>query len=212
MGATVAVNQRTVVHKKSEGTSVAMPDICLTQCGPPVVPIPYPNIGKSADLEGGARSVTADGQPLGHEQSFFSKTTGDEAGDKKGVSSGTTAGKAEFVSFSFDVSVEGKGVVRAGDLMVHNTKNTPPTPLMQPPLVQTIVDETPVIPEQGKVEIEVIGPFGEPMEGMVLDVDVDGKKERKTVMSRGQMFHVSDQDSVTLTVENKSITTQKKES
>ncbi|MBU1172247.1 MAG: DUF4150 domain-containing protein [Proteobacteria bacterium] len=177
MAATVAVNKRTVVHKKSDGTSVAFPDICLTQCGPPVVPIPYPNIGKSSDLDNGASTVTADGQPMGHEKSFFSKTTGDEAGDKKGVASGTTAAKAEFVSFSFDVFVEGKSVVRANDLMIHNNKNTPPTPLMQPPLVQQIVDETPEIPEQGKIEVEFIDPFGEKMSGVEFETEINGEKQ-----------------------------------
>jgi hypothetical protein len=201
MGATVAVNQRTVVHKNSGGTSVAFPDICLTQCGPPVIPIPYPNIGKSADLDNGAGTVKADGQPMGHEKSFFSKTTGDEAGDKKGVSSGTTAAKAEFVSFSFDVSVEGKGVVRAGDLMVHNNKNTPPTPLMQPPLVQTIVDETPEIPEQGKVEMVLLNPFGEPMNESPIETDINGEKQTLTTMSRGQLVKVSNRESNTVSMD-----------
>jgi hypothetical protein len=139
---------------------------------------------------------------LGHEKSFFSKTSGDEAGDKKGVSSGTTAAKAEFVSFSFDVSVEGKGVVRANDLMVHNNKNTPPTPLMQPPLVQTIVDETPEIPEQGKVQVVFLDPFGEPIEGLPVDMEADGQKLTVNSMSRGQIVHVSDKDQVALKIKN----------
>lgn len=205
MGVTVAANKRTVVHKDSGGTSVAFPDICLTQCGPPVVPIPYPNIGKSSDLDNGASSVKADGQPMGHEKSFFSKTTGDEPGDKKGIASGTTTGKAEFVSFSFDVTVEGKGVARAMDLMIHNNKNTPPTPLMQPPLVQVIVDETPEIPEQGKVEMVFLDPFGEPMEGLKLETEVDGKKEIKSSMSRGQIFHVSEKEKASISLKNKNM-------
>ncbi|MBU0992391.1 MAG: DUF4150 domain-containing protein [Proteobacteria bacterium] len=203
MSATVAVNKRTVVHKKSDGTSVAFPDICLTQCGPPVVPIPYPNIGKSSDLDNGAQTVTADGQPMGHEKSFFSKTTGDEAGDKKGVASGTTGAKAEFVSFSFDVFVEGKSVVRANDLMIHNNKNTPPTPLMQPPLVQEIVEETPEIPEQGKVTVKFIDPFGEPMQGLPVETEVDGEKKTARTMSRGQIIHVLDKDQVDITLDHK---------
>jgi hypothetical protein len=44
-------------------------------------------------------------------------------------------GKAEFVSYSFDVKAEGKNVPRALDLMLHNNKNTPPSPVIQPPLI-----------------------------------------------------------------------------
>ena len=203
MAVTVGVNNRTVVHKESGGKSVAFPDVCLTQVGPAVVPIPYPNTAQSSDLDNGAKTVFVDGQPMGHEKSFFKTSTGDEGGSNGGVSSGSTKGKAEFISFSFDVSVEGKGVVRAFDQMIHNNKNTPPTNLIQPPLVQVVMDETPVIPEQGKVEMVFLAPFGEPMEGLEVEVEVDGKKELKTAMSRGQIFHISEKEKATLSAKNK---------
>jgi hypothetical protein len=63
-------------------------------------------------------------------------STGDEAGSAGGgVASNKIKGKAEFVNFSFDVKAEGKNVARALDLMLHNDKNTPPFPLIQPPVV-----------------------------------------------------------------------------
>ncbi|HZH13609.1 MAG TPA: DUF4150 domain-containing protein [Archangium sp.] len=148
MGTSVGVNQRTVVHKDSNGITVAAPDVCLTPAPPaPPVPIPYPNIAKSSDADKCAKSVTVDGNPLCHAESCFSTSTGDEAGTNKGVASGKTKGKAEFVSYSFDVQVEGKGVARALDLMLHNDKNTPPAPLVQPPLVSVL---PPVQEEQPK--------------------------------------------------------------
>jgi len=205
MGVTVAANKRTVVHADSGGTSLAFPDVCLTQVGPAVVPIPYPNVAMSSDLGGGAQTVKADGNPLGHEKSNFKKSIGDEAGDKKGMASGSIQKQAEFTSFSFDVQVEGNGVVRAFDTMIHNNKNTPPAPLMQAPLVQEIMDETPVIPEQGKVEMLFVDPFEEPMEGLELEVDVDGKKEIKTTMAQGQIVHVSEKEKATLSVKNNHI-------
>jgi hypothetical protein len=140
---------------------------------------------------------------MGHEKSFFKTSTGDEAGTSKGVASGTTKGKAEFVSFSFDVNVEGKGVVRAFDQMIHNNKNTPPTVLLQNPQIVTFVPETPVIPEQGKVGMVFLDPFGEPLEGLELEVEVDGKKELRTTMSKGQIFHISDKEKTVMTVKNK---------
>jgi len=33
------------------------------------------------------------------------------------------------------VKVEGKNVPRAFDLMLHNNKNTPPVPVLQPPII-----------------------------------------------------------------------------
>jgi hypothetical protein len=211
MAVTVGVNNRTVVHKGSGGKSVAFPDVCLTQVGPAVVPIPYPNIAQSSDMDNGAKTVTADGQPLGHEKSFFSKSVGDEAGSNKGVASGTTAGKSEFVSFSFDVEVEGKGVVRAMDQMLNNNKNTPPTPLLQPPLIQTIIDETPVIPEQGKVSVRFIDPFGNPMEGVDLEAEVNGEKKQSTTMSQGQVVYLSDQEKTEILINHKEFGLKEKE-
>lgn len=205
MGVTVGANGRTVVHKGSGGTSVAFPDICRTQVGPAVVPIPYANTAKSSDLDGGAQTVKADGNPLGHAKSNFKKSIGDEAGDKKGMASGTIQKQAEFTSFSFDVQVEGNGVTRAFDTMIHNNKNTPPAPLMQAPLVQEIMDETPVIPEQGKVEMRFLDPFGEPLEGLELEVEVDGRKEIKTTMANGQIIHVSEKETATQSVKNNHI-------
>ena len=145
MPATVGVNNLTVVHKSSNGVSIAFPDVCLTPAPPaPPVPIPYPNIAMSADTADGSKKVTCDGNPVCLKDSNFSKSSGDEAGTSKGVASGKNMGKAEFINYSFDVKFEGKNVARATDLMLHNDKNTPPFPLIQPPLVavpDTLTDQ-----------------------------------------------------------------------
>ena len=52
MGASVTVNNQTVVHKDSDGTVVTSPDICITPVGNAVLPIPYVNVAKSADTAG----------------------------------------------------------------------------------------------------------------------------------------------------------------
>ncbi len=202
MGVTVGANNQTVVHKGSGGISTKFPDVCLTKVGKPIIPIPYTNIAKSSDIDKCAETVTADGNPLGHEDSIFKTSIGDEAGSKKGVSSGTVADKAEFISCSSDVEVEGKGVVRAMDKMIHNNKNTGPAPLMQPPLIQTIQDETPVIPEQGKVEVQFIDPFGNPMEGVGFKTEFNSKKKTEKTMSLGQVFHIADQEQVDIVIEH----------
>lgn len=136
MPCTVGANSRTVVHKNSSGITFAFPDVCLTPAPPSSpIPIPYPNIAQSMDAAKGAKKVKADGQPVLHKDSNFRRSTGDEAGVNKGIISGRVMGKAEFMTFSFDVKVEGKAITRALDMMFHNDKNTPPFPLIQPPLI-----------------------------------------------------------------------------
>jgi hypothetical protein len=138
MGVTVGVNSRTVVHKSSGGVTMVFPDVCKTPSPAGPVPIPYPNAAKSSDTADGSKKVTCDGNPIMLQGSNFSTSVGDEAGTAGGgVVSNTTKGKAEFVSYSFDVKVEGKNVPRQLDPMIHNklsSPNTPPTPLVQQPL------------------------------------------------------------------------------
>lgn len=141
----VGANGRSVVHKNSGGTTVAFPDVCKTPSPAGPVPLPYPNVAKSSDATQTAKTVDVEDHPLCVKDSTFSTSTGNEAGTAGGgVFSGKTKGKAEFVTYSFDVKVEGKGVARALDLMTHNDKNTPPFPLMQPPVVAVGIP-----PEQG---------------------------------------------------------------
>ncbi|MCI0640687.1 MAG: DUF4150 domain-containing protein [Gemmataceae bacterium] len=145
MGVTVAVNDMSVVHKDSGGTTIAFPDVCKTPSPAGPIPIPYPNIAKSSDTAKGASTVLADGNPICVKDSNFSMSTGDEAGSAGGgVISNKIKGKAEFVNFSFDVMAEGKNVARFLDLMLHNDKNTPPFPVLQPPVIVIPSDDKPV--------------------------------------------------------------------
>jgi hypothetical protein len=136
MSVTVGVDNLSVVHQDSGGVTTAFPDVCKTPAPPaPPVPIPYPNIAKSSDTADGSSTVKCDGNPICLENSSFSTSTGDEAGSAGGgVVSNKQKDKAEFVNYSFDVVMEGKKVARALDLMLHNAKNTPPFPLVQPPV------------------------------------------------------------------------------
>jgi hypothetical protein len=137
MGVTVGVNKLSVIHKDSGGVSIAFPDVCKTPAPPsPFVPIPYPNISQSSDTASGSGTVKCDGNPICLKDSNFSTSSGDEAGTAGGgIVSSKIKGKAEFVNFSFDTTVEGKNVARALDLMLHNDKNTPPFPVLQGPAI-----------------------------------------------------------------------------
>ncbi|MFO0616574.1 MAG: DUF4150 domain-containing protein [Polyangiaceae bacterium] len=136
MAATVKVNMRTVVHKKSNGVSTAFPDVCKTPSPAGPIPIPYPNVGMSKDTSKGSKDVKMDGESIMLQSSEFSMSSGDEAGSAGGgVVSSKIKGACIFALFSFTVKVEGKYVPRKGDMMLQNkggTPNTPPTAILQP--------------------------------------------------------------------------------
>jgi Domain of unknown function (DUF4150) len=137
VGTSVGVNKLSIVNADTNGVTIAFPDVCKTPAPPaPFVPIPYPNIAKSGDTAKGTKKVKAEGNPICTKDSNFSMSTGDEAGSAGGgMVSSKIKGKAEFVNFSFDVQFEGKNVPRSFDLMLHNDKNTPPFPVLQPPVI-----------------------------------------------------------------------------
>jgi uncharacterized Zn-binding protein involved in type VI secretion len=122
MAVTVNVNNLSVVHQGSNGMAIASaPDVCKTPSPAGPVPIPYPNIAKSADLMMGTTTVTIDGNPAAVKDSSFGISTGDEAGSAGGgVVSNLIKGAAKFVNYSFDVKFEGKNVARLSDPMTMN--------------------------------------------------------------------------------------------
>lgn len=126
----VFANGREVSCKKADGKTIcAFPDICMTPPTSPAtptgVPIPYPNTGMAKDTANGSRSVKITGKEIVKKNVSYYKTSyGDEAGcatpAKKGIITGTIKGKVYFVSWSMDVKIEGKNVVRHLDMTTHN--------------------------------------------------------------------------------------------
>ncbi len=124
MGQTTFCNSRGIVHKGSNGQSIAFPDVCKTPTPAGPVPIPYPNVGQSSDVTSGPTTVTVDGQMPATKDAKYMKSSGDEAGSAGGgVMSSMIKGECEFMLFSFDVKFEGKNAARMGDSMWHNKKN-----------------------------------------------------------------------------------------
>lgn len=125
----VNINKRTSVHAGSGGT-VTSPDVCKTprRCRPQV----YSNVAKSSDSTKTASSVKVNGNSACNKDSNFAVSRGDEPGTCGGNASGTIKQKAEFITFSANVSIEGSPAVRNADLMTSNNKNTPPMPVIQP--------------------------------------------------------------------------------
>jgi hypothetical protein len=124
MPCTVLANSRGVVHKGSGGMSIVFPDVCKTPSPGGPIPIPYPNVGKSADTVQGPTTVKVDGQMPMVKGAQYMMTTGDEGGTAGGgLMSSSIKGPAEFMMYSFDVKFEGKNACRLGDPMFHNKKN-----------------------------------------------------------------------------------------
>lgn len=132
---TVGVNSRTVVHKGSEGFSIAPVDVCKTP--PDGSPVPYINQGLSLDAADEATSVFSEGNRVMIRTSCFSTSSGDEPGSMGGVISGTFMGKASFANFSYDVQIEGEPVPRAFDPMLHNHGS--PANAFSPTEIQSLV-------------------------------------------------------------------------
>ncbi len=159
----VLFNGRTAVHKESGGVLVTV-DVCLTKIGKSVVPIPYTNIARSEDAARTSSTVFVNGNPICHKNSIFYKSTGDEPGTKGGIKSGTITGKAEFITASSNIFIEGVPVVRNGDLMVSNNRNTAPMPLVQPngPLPKSLdISDTEGLEESEQPDRIDIGHSGE---------------------------------------------------
>jgi uncharacterized protein DUF4150 len=124
MPTTVFANSFGVDHKGAGGMSMVFPDVCKTPAPPaPPIPIPYPNIGKSADTSGGPTTVKLDGEMPMAKGAKYSRSQGDEAGTIGGVMSNVNMSECEYMMYSFDVKIEGKNACRLSDPLFHNKKN-----------------------------------------------------------------------------------------
>lgn len=129
MTVTIKLNGKnlSLVHKGSGGiVKSTLPDICKTPSPGGPVPVPYPIIiSVSGDLVNGTKSIKVDGgQPAAVKGSQLSRCTGDEAGTAGGVKSGTQLKEATWLSYSFDVMLEGRNACRLGDKLLMNKGNT----------------------------------------------------------------------------------------
>jgi hypothetical protein len=123
MGTTVH-NIQGFAHKSSDGMSIVFPDVCKTG-GPPAgpIPIPYPNLGKSADTTSGTTTIKADGCMIMFKGAKYSMSYMDEPGTMLGIISNTVQGECEYMMYSFNVMLEGNNVCRLGDPLWQNKKN-----------------------------------------------------------------------------------------
>jgi len=166
---TVYFNGRRAVHKGCGGVLTTI-DPCYDANG---TVVDYVNIAKTDDAANCSTRVTVDGFPLCHKQSYFAKSTGDEAGVGGGVRSGTSQGIAEFITASPTIFVDGIAVVREADLMVSNNRNTAAAPLQLPTgqIVQSSYVRKAKPPQRitrpNHIIVDVIGREGKALAGLL---------------------------------------------
>ena len=130
------------ISGKAQGCKVIadFPDTCFTPpqtpATPPGVPVPYPDFGMDSDLASGSGTVKIGGKEVSQENSSkYSKCSGDEAGAApRRLLTSKNTGSVYAQKWSTDVKVEGKGVVRFGDMA---TSNHACNPGDAPPMVIT---------------------------------------------------------------------------
>ena len=118
------VNGLGLTYKGTAGISTAtIPDVCKTPSPGGPVPIPYPNIAQQSSLEDGTKTVFAKGKMIAIKGSHYSRSNGDEAGTAGGVKSNVNMKATDWITYSFDVKMDGKNACRHTDKKFHNNQN-----------------------------------------------------------------------------------------
>ena len=121
----IFVNSLGLTYKGTVGLSSAtLPDVCKTPSPGGPVPIPYPNIADQSSLQKGTKTVKAHGKMIAVKGSQYGRSNGDEAGTAGGVKSNVNMKATDWITYSFDVKMDGKNACRHTDKKLHNNQNT----------------------------------------------------------------------------------------
>lgn len=121
----VLVNGLGLTYKSTIGISIAtIPDVCKTPSPGGPIPIPYPNIANQGTLGGGTTTVKAKGKMIAIKGSQYKSSNGDEPGTAGGVKSNVNMKATDWITYSFDVKMDGKNACRHTDKKFHNNQNT----------------------------------------------------------------------------------------
>jgi len=97
------------------------PDMCKLPNGSVV---PFPITEQLSNSDNYSKTTRFNGKWAFLLKSHTTKVIGDEAGVAKGVNSGTVSKKAEPIEHSKSFNIEGSPVIRVGDKVNMNNKNT----------------------------------------------------------------------------------------
>lgn len=125
MPTSIFVDGLGLTYKGSIGISAAtIPNVCKTPSPGGPIPVPYPNIAKQSSLQSGTTTVKAEGQMIAVKGSQYASSNGDEAGTAGGVKSGVNMKATDWITYSFDVKMDGQNACRHTDKKFHNNQNT----------------------------------------------------------------------------------------
>lgn len=125
MSSNILVDGLGLTYKGSVGFSAAtMPDVCKTPSPGGPVPIPYPNVASQSSLNNGTTTVKAHSQMIAVKGSQYERSNGDEAGTAGGVKSSVNMKATDWITYSFDVKMDGQNACRHTDKKFHNNQNT----------------------------------------------------------------------------------------
>src|SRR5579871_883450 len=124
MPSDILVNNLGLTYKGTIGVTIAtLPDVCKTPSPAGPIPIPYPNFADQSSLDNGSTTVKAHGNMIAIKGSEYSMSSGDEAGNVGGVTSNTFKKESAWITYSFDVKIDGGNACRHTDKMFQNHKN-----------------------------------------------------------------------------------------
>lgn len=179
MSHSVFANNMGFSHKGSGDRSISTaPDMCKTPVGTSTPPIPYVVTSQAANLKGGSSSVLISGQPTALASSNHSQCLGDQPGTAKGLISSATGDKTEFVSYSFDVKVEGEGAVRHLDASTMNKANTAGITMGMATAPTRIDVEDKELDDIYTLRFEALDSFGQPVKGIPYALTPKGEQPK----------------------------------
>jgi RHS repeat-associated protein len=101
------------------------PDFCKTPVGSATPPLPYTIKGEFKEAKSASPNVKSHSEPvILHNKSYIPSVTGDEPGTAKGIKSGTVGKRVETLKFSSSYGANGTQLVREGDMVWMNDRNT----------------------------------------------------------------------------------------
>ena len=101
------------------------PDFCKTPVGASTPPLPYTIKGEFKQASAVSSSVKSHSEAvILHNRSYIPSVTGDAPGSAKGIKSGTVGKRVETLAFSGSYGANGTQLVREGDRVWMNDRNT----------------------------------------------------------------------------------------
>jgi hypothetical protein len=183
--ATIKVNGTLngLVHKGGSWMSIAtIPDVCKTPTPGGPVPLPYPNISQASSLSDGTTTVKVDGGNMAAiKGSKFAMSSGDEPGSIGGVKSNTFKQASSWITYSFDVKLDGQNACRFSDKKFQNNENTADAAGVIPLVVQVLVDDV-------KMKCGEMNQYGEQQK-----VSGRGKSDRDHVPAKSSLLAKAEQ-------------------